>query len=63
MPFSCAYCEVKCTPRSVSKVSQLRVQSVTMLGGNKKNVDFFGQQNLFHVIYPRSNGPLKNFHK
>ena len=67
MPFSCSFREVKCTLGwSDSTVGQLGVQSVTHLGINKKIMDFFFGQNLFHVIYnqnPRSNGPLKNSNK
>ena len=67
MHFSCSFCEVNCTPWSVSKIGQSGVQSVTHLINNKKlwNLVFCGQ-NLFHVKYnhnPKSNGPLKFCYK
>ena len=40
MPFLCAFCEVKCTLWSVSKVIQSGVQSVTQLSGTKKIMEF-----------------------
>ena len=38
---SYAFCEVKCTPWSVSKVGQSGIQSVTHISSNKKMMEFF----------------------